>query len=33
MELLENFKQSGSAMTFVIDEYGEVQGIVSRAST
>lgn len=29
MELLENFKISGSAMTFVIDEYGEVQGIVT----
>ena len=29
MELLENFKISGSAMTFVIDEYGEVLGIVT----
>lgn len=29
MELLENFKLSGSTMTFVIDEYGEVQGIVT----
>lgn len=29
MELLENFKQSTSPMAFVIDEYGEVQGIVT----
>lgn len=29
MELLEHFKQSGSRMAFVIDEYGEVQGIVT----
>lgn len=29
MELLENFKQSGAPMAFVIDEYGEVQGIVT----
>lgn len=29
MELLENFKQSGGQMVFVIDEYGEVQGIVT----
>ncbi len=29
MELLENFKTSGVQLTFVIDEYGEVQGIVT----
>lgn len=29
MELLENFKQSGGQMVFVIDEYGEVQGVVT----
>lgn len=29
MELLEHFKQSGARMAFVIDEYGEVQGIVT----
>ena len=29
MELLENFKQSGAPMAFGIDEYGEVQGIVT----
>ncbi len=29
MELLENFKDSGGKMVFIIDEYGEVQGIVT----
>jgi len=29
MELLDNFKQSDVRMAFVIDEYGEVQGIVT----
>lgn len=29
MELLDNFRQSGGEMAFVIDEYGEVQGIVT----
>ena len=29
MELLENFKNSGAPMAFVIDEYGVVQGIVT----
>jgi putative hemolysin len=29
MELLENFKHSGTNLVFVIDEYGEVQGIVT----
>ena len=29
MELLENFKTSGVQIAFVIDEYGEVQGIVT----
>ncbi|AVO50063.1 hypothetical protein C6568_12985 [Melaminivora suipulveris] len=29
MELLDNFRQSGVQMAFVIDEYGEVQGIVT----
>jgi putative hemolysin len=29
MELLENFKNSGVHLAFVIDEYGEVQGIVT----
>lgn len=29
MELLENFKNSGVQLAFVIDEYGEVQGIVT----
>lgn len=29
MELLDNFKQSDVHMAFVIDEYGEVQGIVT----
>jgi len=28
-ELLDNFRQSGMHMAFVIDEYGEVQGIVT----
>jgi putative hemolysin len=29
MELLDRFRESGVQMAFVIDEYGEVQGIVS----
>jgi len=29
MELLDNFRQSDEQMAFVIDEYGEVQGIVT----
>lgn len=29
MELLENFKDSGGQLVFIIDEYGEVQGIVT----
>jgi putative hemolysin len=29
MELLENFKNSGAHLAFIIDEYGEVQGIVT----
>lgn len=29
MELLENFKNSGTQLVFVIDEYGEIQGIVT----
>jgi putative hemolysin len=29
MELLENFKQSGSMLAFVVDEYGEVLGMVT----
>src|SRR5690606_17024127 len=29
MELLDNFRQSDVQMAFVIDEYGEVQGIVT----
>ncbi len=29
MELLDNFRQSGVQMAFVVDEYGEVQGIVT----
>jgi putative hemolysin len=29
MELLENFKNSGVQLAFIVDEYGEVQGIVS----
>jgi putative hemolysin len=29
MELLENFKNSGSQLAFIVDEYGEVQGIVT----
>ncbi len=29
MELLDNFRLSGAQMAFVIDEYGEVQGIVT----
>lgn len=29
MELLENFKNSGVQLAFIIDEYGEVQGIVT----
>lgn len=29
IELLENFKDSGSQFVFIIDEYGEIQGIVT----
>jgi putative hemolysin len=29
MELLENFKHSGAPLVFVIDEYGEIQGIIT----
>ena len=29
MELLDNFRESGAQMAFVIDEYGEVQGITT----
>ncbi|HEY0846295.1 MAG TPA: hemolysin family protein [Noviherbaspirillum sp.] len=29
MELLENFKNSGVQLSFIVDEYGEVQGIVT----
>jgi putative hemolysin len=29
MELLDSFRQSNVAMAFVVDEYGEVQGIVT----
>src|SRR5574343_167492 len=29
MELLEHFKSSGVQMAFVIDEYGEIQGIIT----
>jgi putative hemolysin len=29
MELLENFKASGVQMAFVIDEYGEIQGLIT----
>ncbi|MFZ1388798.1 MAG: hemolysin family protein [Thiolinea sp.] len=29
IELLENFKDSGSQLVFIIDEYGEIQGIVT----
>lgn len=29
MELLENFKNSGVQLAFIVDEYGEVQGIVT----
>ena len=29
MELLDNFRESGTQMAFVIDEYGEVQGITT----
>ncbi|WP_119154079.1 hemolysin family protein [Caldimonas tepidiphila] len=29
MELLDNFRASGAQMAFVIDEYGEVQGLVT----
>ena len=29
MELLEKFKSSGMQLTFIVDEYGEVQGIVT----
>jgi putative hemolysin len=29
MELLENFRASGGHVAFVVDEYGEVQGMVT----
>lgn len=29
MELLEHFKQTGTHLVFIVDEYGEVQGIVT----
>ncbi|HEY1042443.1 MAG TPA: transporter associated domain-containing protein, partial [Telluria sp.] len=29
MELLENFTSTGTQMAFIVDEYGEVQGIVT----
>ncbi len=29
MELLEHFRTSGSQMVFVVDEYGEIQGLVT----
>ena len=29
MELLENFRATGAELAFVIDEYGEVLGIVT----
>ena len=29
MELLENFKSSGTQLAFIVDEYGQVQGIVT----
>lgn len=29
MELLENFKNTGARLAFIVDEYGEVQGIVT----
>ena len=29
MELLEHFKQSGSQMVFVVDEYGDLKGLVT----
>jgi len=29
MELLENFRSSGGNVAFVVDEYGEVQGMVT----
>ena len=29
MELLEHFKSSGTQMAFVIDEYGEIQGLIT----
>ena len=30
MELLENFRRSGVALLFVVDEYGSVQGLISE---
>jgi putative hemolysin len=30
MELLEHFKASGAQLVFVVDEYGEVQGIITE---
>jgi len=29
MELLENFRASGAELVFVVDEYGEVQGVIT----
>ena len=29
MELLENFRASGAQLVFVVDEYGEVQGMIT----
>ena len=29
MELLEHFKASGAQLVFVVDEYGEVQGVIT----
>jgi putative hemolysin len=30
MELLEHFKQSGTDLVFVVDEYGAVQGVITE---
>ncbi len=30
MELLENFRSSGTALVFVVDEYGAVQGVITE---
>src|ERR1700745_1093038 len=29
MELLEHFRESGAELVFVVDEYGEVQGVIT----